>query len=168
MAVPYPRKFPRRTALRIPLSLRRKVATWRHAARAVPTHVVAICGVFGALIFAGVYAANKHTALFGSSRASNAGGLAGAAAQGGGGSAGAVTGAAELSPADPVMRFSDTGVGQVLFMSPSGETCQRVLFDNRAGSFFTARKIFCGQKLERVVETDSPDRLTSVRQSFQR
>jgi hypothetical protein len=135
----------------------------------MPTHVVAICGVFGALIFAGVYAANKHTTtLFGSLSASDAGRLAGSAAQGGSGKAGAVTGAAELSPADPVMRFSDTGVGQVLFMSPSGETCQRVLFDNRAGSYFTADKIFCGQRPERAVETTPPDRLTSVRKSFQR
>ena len=140
----------------------------------MPTHVVAICGAFGALIFASAYAANGHTALFESLRTSDAGGHAGSAAQGGG-KAGAVTGAAELSPADPVMRFSDTGVGQVLFMSPSGETCQRVLFDNRAGSYFTAHKIFCGQKPERVVEiespdrlTVSPDRLTSLRKSFQR
>jgi hypothetical protein len=153
--------------LQIPLSLRRKVADWRHAARAMPTHVVAISGLFGALIFAGVYAAKGHTALFGSLRASNAGGLSGSA-QGGGGKAGAVTGAAELSSADPVMRFSDTGIGQVLFMSPSGETCQRVLFDNRAGSYFTAHKVFCGQRPEPVAEAAPPDRLTSVRKSFQR
>jgi hypothetical protein len=136
----------------------------------MPAHVVAICGVFGALIFAAFYAANGHTALFGSLKASDAGGLAGSATRGGGGKAGGVTGAAELSPTDPVMRFADTGVGQVLFMSPSGETCQRVLFDNRAGSYFTAHSIFCGQKPERVVETESqsPDRMTSVRKSFQR
>ena len=152
----------------IPLPLRRRIVGWRHAAGARPTHVMAICGVFGTLIFAGVYAANGYTALFGSLRTSDGGGLAGFAAQKGGGTAGALTGAAELSPADPVMRFSDTGVGQVLFMSPSGETCQRVLFDNRAGSYFTAHSIFCGQKPEQLVETESPDRLTVVRKSFQR
>jgi hypothetical protein len=133
----------------------------------MPTHVAAICGVFGALIFAAVYATNGHTALFGSFKTSDAGGLAGSSAQGAG-KAGAVTGAAELSPGDPVMRFSDTGVGQVLFMSPSGETCQRVLFDNRAGSYFTAQKIFCGQRPAPVAEAEPPDRLTSVRKSFQR
>ncbi len=55
---------------------------------------------------------------------------------------------------DPVVRFQETRIGQLLFMEPDGRHCRRVLFDNVTGGFRDAGSVEC------VVET--PDRSNSV------
>jgi hypothetical protein len=96
--------------------------------------------------------------------------LFGPKGSGGGGAenAASLTGGAELGPDDPTLRFAETGVGQVLFARGNADRCTRVLFDNRTGTSYLARDVFCGQKVEPVVQPDGTDRLTVVRRSFRR
>ena len=73
-----------------------------------------------------------------------------------------------MDPGDPAVRFSDTRVGHVLFASSRSDNCRRVLFDNRTGSSYEAKEIFCGQRPDQAVEVGSSDRLTGLRQFFRR
>jgi len=127
---------------------------------------VAISLVFGTLIFTAAYAANERFTRFRLAQTSGGGNLSG----GGIASENAVrpVGFAELDPRDPTVRFSDTRVGQVLFASSRSDDCRRLLFDNRTGSFYEAKEIFCGQRLDHAVRVLSSDRLTGMQQFFQR
>lgn len=113
---------------------------------------------------ASVYAATEYTALFGSTEVSGPGGASGKGAQ--------HSGFAELPSDDPAAHFSDTGVGQVLFSSGRGDSCRRVLFDNRTGANYESKDVACGPRPEPVVVVQPPEpppnRLTAVRKSFQR
>ena len=127
---------------------------------------MAISVVFGALILTAAYAAKDPRTLFRFVQTSGGGNLSG----GGIASENAVrsAGFAELDPGDPTVRFSDTRVGHVLFASSRSDDCRRLLFDNRTGSFYEAKEIFCGQRPDQAGEVVSSDRLTGLRQFFQR
>jgi len=127
---------------------------------------VAISAVFGALILTAAYAANERHSLFRFFQTSGGGNLSG----GGIASANAArrAGFAELDPGDPTVRFSDTRVGHVLFASSRSDGCRRLLFDNRTGSSYEAKEIFCGQRPDQAAEAVGSDRLTGLRQFFQR
>jgi hypothetical protein len=76
------------------------------------------------------------------------------------------TGASSLSEDDPVRNFAKTGVGHVLFTAMSSDNCRRSLFDNRTGATYEAAEINCGQNPEHVPESQSSDRLQSMRKPF--
>jgi hypothetical protein len=78
------------------------------------------------------------------------------------------TGASGLSKDDPVRNFATTGVGHVLFTATSSDNCRRNLFDNRTGATYEAGEINCGQNPERLPESQSSDRLQSMRKSFRK
>ena len=144
--------------MKSPLSLRRRLARWWPA---TTTRALAVCGIFGALLLATAYAAREYTALFGSS-------------EGSGNVSGNEKGSrfvsfAELPPDDPVVRFADTGMGQVLFSTPGDDHCKRMLFDNRLGINYEAKDVACGPRPAPVVaQPEPPERLHAVRKSFQR
>jgi hypothetical protein len=121
---------------------------------------------FGALILTAAYAANERFTRFRFVQSSGGGILSGGGIAGD--NAVRPVGSAELDPGDPTVRFSDTRVGHVLFASSRSDGCRRLLFDNRTGSFYEAKEIFCGQRPEQAAEVGSSDRLTGVRQFFQR
>ena len=149
--------------MKLASSLRRRRARWwPHTS----TGAVAISAVFGALILTAAYAAKDPRTLFRFVQTSGGGNLSG----GGIASENAVrpVGFAELDPGDPTVRFSDTRVGHVLFASSRSDDCRRLLFDNRTGSFYEAKEIFCGQRPDQAGEVVSSDRLTGLRQFFQR
>jgi hypothetical protein len=79
-----------------------------------------------------------------------------------------LVGAAALPASDPALRFSKTHVGQVVFSRPNSDTCRRVLFDNRTGLSYWVDDLKCGRTAEQPIEDESPDRMTAVRNSFQR
>jgi hypothetical protein len=78
------------------------------------------------------------------------------------------TGGAGLSEDDPVRNFAKTGVGQVLFTATSSDNCRRNLFDNRTGATYEVGEIFCGQNPENIPESQSSDRLQSMRKPFKK
>jgi hypothetical protein len=150
-------------ALKRALSLRRRRARWWHG---TSRGALAISVGFGALILTAAYSANERLTLFGFVRVSGAGNLSGGAIA----SENAVrpVGFAQLDPGDPTVRFSDTRVGHVLFASSQSDDCRRLLFDNRTGLSYEAKKIFCGQTLDQTVEVMRSDRLTGMQQFFRR
>jgi hypothetical protein len=138
----------------------RPAAIWR---RAVPRNLVgvlAICGLFGALLVGGVYFATEPSGALKAPSIAGAGGLPGAM------KAVPLVGAASLGPNDPVVRFSDTRIGQVLYARTSSDNCERVLFDNRSGAYYDSKEIFCGQTPSQVSEAETPNRLMALRKSF--
>ena len=161
--MPSSRHDPRVAALKRASSYRRRQARWWPA---TSTPALAISVVFGALLLTAAYTANERLARFRFIQWSGGVNLSG----GGIASANAVrpVGFSELDPGDPSVRFSDTRVGHVLFASSQGDNCRRVLFDNRTGSFYEAKEIFCGQRPDQAVEVGSSDRLTGLRQFFRR
>ncbi len=140
---------------------------WRRVAPTQVRGVLAVCLVFGAVIVASLYAVKDPAALFRSAPVSGNGNMAGADGALDG-KDNAVTGARELDANDPVVRFSNTRVGHVLFASTRGDNCRRLLFDNRTGSYYEAPQVFCGPVLEQPTEAGSNDRLLALRKSFQK
>lgn len=135
--------------------------------------VMSINVVFGLLIGCGLYATTERAALLHLMGFSGAGGISGAGEPRevkGSAITRAVplTGAASLTPDDPVLRFAESRIGHMLFSSMQSDNCQRVLFNNNTGVSFEAPGVFCGQKANKVAEADSPKRLNAVRSSFQR
>ena len=78
------------------------------------------------------------------------------------------TGNSSLSEDDPVRNFAKTGVGQVLFTAMSSDNCRRNLFDNKTGATYEVGEINCGQNPENVPESQSSDRLQSLRKPFRK
>ena len=76
------------------------------------------------------------------------------------------TGNSSLPEDDPVRNFAKTGVGHVLFTAMSSDNCRRSLFDNRTGATYEAGEINCGQNPEHMPESQSSDRLQSLRKPF--
>ena len=75
-------------------------------------------------------------------------------------------GAAALDPQDPALRFSETGMGQVMFATPNSDKCRRVLFDNRTGTSYWVRDVDCARPAEQAEVSDKPNRLLAVKNSF--
>ena len=135
--------------------------------------VLTIIVVFGVLIGVGLYAATGRTALLQLFGFSGAGGISGAgqSKQTKGpptAKAAPLAGAANLAPDDPVMRFAETRIGQVLFASVRSDDCRRALFDNRTGASFDVKPVFCGQSANELVEAERPNRLQVLRGAFQK
>ena len=150
------------------LSLRQRLARWWPA---TTTRALTICSVFGTLLLASAYAAKEHTALFGLLQASGAGGLFGQGTAVAGDKTVGLSLAGQLDPADPTVRFKETGVGHLLFASSNSDGCKRLLFDNRTGLYYQAKDIDCHRPSDEVVEANEPEkpnRLTEVRKSFKR
>jgi len=136
-------------------------------ARSNKVRVLAISGVFAALIGAGFFAANDPVGLF-QSKSESAGNGNGTGNGVHAVKAVGLIGGSELSSNDPVLRFWETKVGQVIFSAARSDTCRRVLFDNRTGDRFEAGEVFCGQSQAQVVEPETPNRLRSLSRSFQK
>ena len=151
----------------MPAQLPLRSRIWRSIAPRQARGVLAVCVVFGALIAGGLYAVKDPAALFRSASIAGNGNTAGkddlADTQNN-----AVTGARDLDANDPVVRFSATHVGHVLFASSRGDNCRRLLFDNRTGTYYDAPQVFCGPVLEQPSEAGSSDRLLALRKSFQK
>jgi hypothetical protein len=79
-----------------------------------------------------------------------------------------LVGAAALDPKDPALRFSETGMGQVLFATANSDKCRRVLFDNRTGTSYWVRDVDCARPVEQSEVSDKPSRLLAVKNSFRR
>ncbi len=77
-------------------------------------------------------------------------------------------GATALDPKDPALRFSETGMGQVLFTTANSDKCRRVLFDNKTGTSYWVRDVDCGRPAEQAVEDATPNRMLAVQKSFRR
>ena len=77
-------------------------------------------------------------------------------------------GASALDPKDPALRFSETGMGQVMFATPNSDKCRRVLFDNKTGTSYWVRDVDCGRPAEQAVEDATPNRMLAVQKSFRR
>ena len=139
--------------------------------------ILTINVIFGLLIGVGFYAASEQSAMFLRwAGFSGAGGLSGAGSDGGqlDGKGPAtvrkpqLVGAASLDPNDPVLRFAETRIGQVLFASVGQDNCQRLLFDNRNGRYYDSAGIFCGPTPEQTVESEAPARLIAISRSLKR
>ena len=138
---------------------------------------MAINVMFGLLIGASVYGVTERNTLFqwwmGFSGAGNVSGVgqsdnAKEAKDGAGEKPGRLVGEANLPPDDPVLRFAETRVGQLLFASSRTDNCQRVLFNNRTGVSFDVPGVFCGPVIDTSTETNVIDRLEAVRASFRK
>lgn len=117
------------------------------------------CTAIG-LVVLGVLFSSDPKQLFALKR----GGVLGGAAEGA--AAYKMVGEAALDPKDPALRFSETGMGQVLFASANSDKCRRVLFDNRTGTSYWVRDIDCARPAEEAQVSDKPNRLLAVKNSF--
>jgi hypothetical protein len=79
-----------------------------------------------------------------------------------------LVGAAALDPKDPALRFSETGMGQVLFTTANSDKCRRVLFDNKTGTSYWVRDVDCARPAEQAVEAVTSNRMLAVQKSFRR
>ena len=77
-------------------------------------------------------------------------------------------GASALDPKDPALRFSETGMGQVMFATSNSDKCRRVLFDNKTGTSYWVRDVDCGRPAEQAAENVTPNRMLAVQKSFRR
>jgi hypothetical protein len=69
---------------------------------------------------------------------------------------------------DPVVRFSETRIGHLLFMLPDGRNCRRVLFDNMTGGQVDAGRVECAQQEPPQPSAVSTGRFDAIRNSFKR
>jgi hypothetical protein len=143
-------------------SIRRtSLALWR---RLGPTNVwrtLTLCSGFAALVAAGFIFVREPNA---------AGSLTDHKAGTGVQSVAAAYNAGELGveSGDPLDRFSETRVGQVIFTSISSDSCRRVLFDNRTGEFHEAAEVYCGLPIEASPAPSSVDRIGTLQKAFRR
>jgi hypothetical protein len=129
----------------------------------MPTYLIfsLVSGAAIGLVVLGVLFAGDPKQLF----ALKGGGVSGGAAEG----AAApykLLGAAALDPKDPAVRFSETGIGQVMFATPNSDKCRRVLFDNRTGTSYWVRDVDCGRPAEQPEVSNKVDRFLAVKNSF--
>lgn len=142
------------------LPFRGWLAGLRHA-RSNRAWVLAISAAFAILMGAAFYAAKDPMGLFRSNGDAAAKGTQTVKAVG-------LTGAGSLGGDDPVLRFNETKVGQVVFSSARSDSCRRVLFNNRTGERLEAGEVFCGQTEAQTENPETGSRLQSVSKSFQR
>lgn len=142
------------------LPLRRWLARLRRA-RSNRARVLAISGAFAVVMAAAFCTAKDPAAFFRAKAGPSASGVLTIKAVG-------VIGASALGGDDPLLRFTETKVGQVVFSSGRSDTCRRVLFDNRTGARLEAGEMFCGQTADQIVEAEPQNRLNSLSKSFHR
>jgi hypothetical protein len=70
--------------------------------------------------------------------------------------------------ADPVGRFTETRVGHLLVSKDGGESCRRLLFDNRTGEFMEGGQTSCDPASARAQSGAGDDRMQQIRRSFQK
>jgi hypothetical protein len=124
-------------------------APWLRLAPANAIGILAVCLLFGALLVLGIYHVQQPASV----------------------APGQVAGYGPLEGgADPLVRFQETRIGQLLFASRGNDDCRRVLFDNRTGAQYEAGTIYCGQAPRQVVAeaASSTDRMNALRKSFQK
>jgi hypothetical protein len=117
------------------------------------------CAAIGLVVLGALFASDPKQ-LF----ALKGGGVLGGAAEGA--DSYKLLGAAALDPKDPALRFSETGMGQVLFATANSDKCRRVLFDNRTGTSYWVRDVDCARPAEEAQVSDKPNRLLAVKNSF--
>jgi hypothetical protein len=139
----------------------RRWLTYLRRTRSNRVRVLTISGAFAALIGAGFFAAKDPVGLFQSKSESAGTGIQTIKAVG-------LAGASALGGDDPVLRFAETKMGQVVFSASHSDMCRRVLFDNRTGARLEAGEVFCGQSQAQVVDAETSNRLQSLSKSFQR
>jgi hypothetical protein len=144
-------------AMNLPLSRRRPARLRR--ARSNRMRVLAISATFAVLMAAVFYTARDPAAVFRPKAEPSASGVQTV-------KAGGIIGAGALGADDPVLQFTKTKVGQVVFSSARSDTCRRVLFDNRTGARLETGEMFCGQTADEVVEAETSNRLNSLSKSF--
>lgn len=164
--------------LALPLHSKPRKSARRSRIAPTTAHVLMVCCAFVVLVCSSVYAARDYLPAFrsgpslgaglGAGRNAGAHGLPPTVAEDAREKPVTIVGADELSPNDPVMRFSDTRVGQVLFASVRSDNCQRMLFDNRTGEYYPAAEIFCGQKPEQEIPPEKLDRFSALRKTFKK
>lgn len=80
--------------------------------------------------------------------------------------------AAKSADTDPVLRFLETRVGQLLFSINDSDTCRRMLFDNRTGEATDGGQVRCGllneAQQEAVRQEQTRERAQQVQKSFRR
>jgi hypothetical protein len=126
---------------------------WRRVApKNTTSAVVTVCVLFGTLVALGIYHVQETTDAPKVRRSS----------------VGPVTGSERMDADDPVARFVDTGVGQVLFAPRVGDDCQRVLFDNRTGAQYDSAPINCIRPAREALSEAAADRVGPMTKGFQK
>jgi hypothetical protein len=119
-------------------------AVWRHTAPTNAVRVLMLSVVFGSVIALGAHRVWQPAAVQASAPA-------------------------VAVSADPVVRFTETRVGHLLFAPVGSDNCRRVLFDNKTGALYEAGEMLCGQPQEQVANTaTTSNRLQALRQTFQK
>ena len=147
----------REAVVAIALTLRKRGISWRRLTPANGLYLLAIHGLFAALIVMTILYTRQPTVVAISLDLSGAGPASGN---------GALT--IGLAADDPVTRFSATRVGHILHAQRMGDHCRRVLFDNRSGELLESGSVTCGPVLTEASPVSGADRLQSLRKTFQR
>jgi hypothetical protein len=137
-------------------------ATLRRLARNNAVRVPALCGLFGALVFAMAYFAREPVVTPGVLIVSGSGADMGPARAVGGLST------SGLPADDPVAQFAQTRVGQLLYAPIASDNCRRVLFSNDTGGSYETTPVHCGPTVGKSEEVTSGDRIQALRKSFQK
>ena len=117
---------------------------WRHTAPTNAVRVLMLCVAFGSVIALGVHRVWQRAPVP------------------------AVAPAVAVST-DPVVRFTETRVGHLLFAPVGSDNCRRVLFDNMTAALYEAGEILCGQPQAQVTNAvTTSNRLQALRQTFQK
>jgi hypothetical protein len=135
-------------------------ATLRRLARSNAVRVPALCGLFGALVFAMAYFARQPAATPGVL-------MVGGTGTGAGRTTGGLS-TSGLPSDDPVVQFARTRVGQLLYVPIASDNCRRVLFSNDNGGSYETTPVFCGATVGKSDEVTSGDRIEALRKSFQK
>ena len=77
--------------------------------------------------------------------------------------------------ADPVARFRETRVGQVVYWAETSDNCRRLLFDNQTGVLYEGGEILCLSSstgaepvTARTKTVNGLDRMNALRKHFQK
>jgi hypothetical protein len=149
-------KLPRPEGLGTVTFAKFRNATLRRLARNNAVRVPALCGLFGALVFAMAYFAREPAAPPGVLMVTGAGRTTGGLSTSG------------LPSDDPVAQFAQTRVGHLLYVPIASDNCRRVLFSNDNGGSYETTPVFCGPAAGKSDEVTSGDRIQALRKSFQK
>ena len=147
--------------MNIALSLGKPIRARRRFTPGHALHLLVIHGAFAALIVASIVYTREPPAVPQSVSLTGLGGVAGAGGAGPGFAIGA-------SADDPVVRFSQTRIGHILYAPYVGDHCRRVLFDNGSGALLEAGPRLCVRSAPEQASTSGADRLLSMRKTFQK
>jgi hypothetical protein len=135
-------------------SIRRiPIVLWRSLGSTNTRRAAVLCAMFAAVMTAGLYFSGKSSRV-----AKQSAQQAAAPALG-------------LGQDDPVVHFTETRVGHLLFASDHSDECRRLLFDNRSGAFYDANPIQCRHIISPQASAGGSDgggndRLMALRKAF--